>query len=150
MVVPQPDAVITMASSPSPSISAIQASMLRRAKAWPWASRPMWCTRAPQQPSPFGWTTSTPWRLRRRTAASLKPGLSTGWAQPDRIATRARRSPSALNVPGLSKGERAGTWAGASSIIAPRRVPRKGSLPISPLKGLASRAAPMARRKRFG
>src|SRR5918993_993111 len=93
MVVPHPDAVITMASRPWASISAVQASMLRFAKAWLSRSRPRWCTRAPQHPSPFGCTTSIPCRLRSRIAASLKPGFSTGWAQPDRIATRPRRSP---------------------------------------------------------
>ena len=67
-----------------------------------------------------------PCRLRSRIAASLKPGFRTGCAQPERMATRPRFAPSALNEPGPSKAERAGTRRGARSIMARSRAPNSG------------------------
>ncbi len=118
--------------------------MFCRAKACASRSRPMWWTSAPQQPSPFGSTTSTPWRLRSRIAASLKFGFSTGWAQPDRIATRPRRGSCAGQTPGRAAGERAGRRAGASASMARSRLPTRGRAPRSPAKGLPRIAALMA------
>ena len=56
--------------------------MLRRAASSDAASRPMWWTRAPQQPSPFAKLTSYPARTSRRTVASRTCGCSTGSAHP--------------------------------------------------------------------
>src|SRR5712691_7726056 len=79
-----------MASSPSPSISAVQASMRRRAAVRASCSRPIWWTREPQQPS-SATTTSMPWRVSSRTVAALIDGAMTGATQPVRSATRPRR-----------------------------------------------------------
>src|SRR5438105_3662381 len=107
-----------MASSPPRSISAVQASMLRRAWSSALRSLPMWWTSAPQQPSPAVSTTSTPCRLSSRIAASLISGASTGWAQPLSSATRPLRSPSGLNSPGWTAADAAGSDEGDKASIA--------------------------------
>ena len=62
-VVPQPEALITMASSPDAKRSRSQASMLARARSRAAASCPRWWTSAPQQPLSRATTTSQPWRV---------------------------------------------------------------------------------------
>src|SRR5258707_513130 len=81
--VPQPDAVVRMASTPSPSISFIHTAILRRAAACAAVSSPMWWASDPQHPSPVAITTSNPWRLRTRIADALISGASALATHPD-------------------------------------------------------------------
>src|SRR3974390_1500402 len=91
MVVPQPDAVVRMASTPSPSISFIHTVILRRAAACAAVSSPMWWASDPQHLSPVAITTSKPWRLRTRIADALISGARALATQPDNSGTRPRR-----------------------------------------------------------
>jgi hypothetical protein len=74
----------------------------------------------------LGRTTSTPWRVSRRIVAALMPGSSTGWAQPESIATRLRRSPCAEGSRPFHRWERSGRLQGASASIG-SRAPTTGS-----------------------
>ena len=136
---------MTMASSPSPSISRVQARMFLAAEAWARSSFPMWWVSDPQQPSPSGITTSTPWRVSRRMVASLISVLSAFCAQPVIRATRLIRGPVAAWVWGLSLREGVGRRRGAMPIMARRRLSG-----MNRAKGRARPAAKSARRKRVG
>ncbi len=86
--------------------------MLRFAKAWLSSARPRWWTSAPQQPSPFACTTSTPCRLRSRIAASLIARLRAPAGRSRRGARRGRAAVrSAGKAPGPSEAVRAGSRA---------------------------------------
>ena len=81
-------------ASRRPSRSALdQASTLRRAAFCVSFSRPRWCCSAPQQASPLGIITSTPWRLSSLIAARLMEGCNTSCTQPSSSATRLTGSP---------------------------------------------------------
>ena len=59
-VVPQPEVLMTTASSPPLFRTFIQARMLAAAEAWLSAVLPMWWVSAPQHPMPLAMTTSQP------------------------------------------------------------------------------------------
>ena len=122
--------------------------MLRLAMAMASASRPMWCTSAPQQPAPGATSTSTPRRASRRMVASLISGRSTCWAQPASRITRARRSALVAAVPGpveVGAAQQAGRRQ-----LEHRHQLLKPSRRRRPVNGRAKRAALSARRKRSG
>ena len=102
----------------------------------------MWWTSAPQQPSPFGSTTSMPRRVSRRIVASLMPGSSTGWAQPVSMATR----PRALALGGdgcraVDIGDAAGTAARRQRQHRRQRLRAPAARSNRPAKGWPSRAS---------
>ena len=142
---PQPLVLITIASSPAPWTSRIQARMFFAAEAWLSRVLPMWWVSAPQQPAPSASTTSQPCRVRRRIVAALIRGSRTRWAQPASSATRLRRGPSAGNTCGrVEPGFARQDPFGASSSIA------RSCAGISGANGRPSRAARSAKRKRRG
>ena len=124
---------MTTASSPSPAISRVQASMFALAKAVP--SCPRWWVSAPQHPLPEATTTSQPCRFRRRIVASLICGASTCCAQPVSSATRFTRAPSAGKTWGREESEALGSASGTIRSMVRSRSGRNGisRLPSQPL-----------------
>ena len=86
-----------MASRPAPSISAVQASIWRRAAAKRLVLAAHMVDERAAAAAPSATTTSMPWRVSRRMAAALIAGAITGPTQPVSSATRPRRGPAAGN-----------------------------------------------------
>ena len=158
-MVPQPEALTTTASSPSPSTSRIQAATLALTASSVGSVLPKWWVRAPQHPAPAATMTSQPWRVRSRTVASLMAGSRTCCTQPVSRATRIHLGPSAAITWGRSTGDGRTDRRGARRSIPFRRPgisAAKGRARRDPMRarrnspGLGNTAARMPRNNRSG
>ena len=117
-VTPQPEAFITMASTPPCSTSGHQASMLARISALPpsWSLR--WNFTAPQHPALGTMTDCTPTASSTRAVAVLMLGIIAGCTQPASMMTL--RACSRVGQAPASRG--AGTLALSASGSRPRTI----------------------------